>query len=129
VPGTILPEVRDSIERGGHCLAFHSYDHTREVPLWQRLPLRHLRIHLLIRLRGYPPAIQLKLCRQADYLLRGYCPPNSIVSRELSPDNPRYFNFDWLASSSDSLGIRAPCLRNGIAYLPIHFVKGFVLQG
>ncbi|MGD2055748.1 MAG: hypothetical protein PVJ15_03000 [Gammaproteobacteria bacterium] len=122
VVGKILSEVRDDIEQDGHCLAFHSYDHVREnMSLWQRLPLRYLRIHLFSRLRGYPPAVQLKLCRQIDYQLRGYRPPNSILSRELHPDNLRYFNFDWLASSSDSLGIREPRFHDGIAYLPIQF--------
>jgi len=122
VVGSILEEVREPIEKGGHCLAFHSYDHvSQEKAFWQKLPLRKLRIFLLSRLRGYPTAIQLKLCRQVDYALRGYRPPNSVLTKEHAINNLKYFNFDWLASSEDSLGVKMPTFRDGIVFIPILF--------
>lgn len=122
VVGSILEEVRKPIEEGGHCMAFHSYDHvSQKKPVWQKLPLRKLRIYLLSRLRGYPTAIQLKLCRQVDYALRGYRPPNSVLTREHAINNLKYFNFDWLASSEDSLGVKTPTFRDGIVFVPILF--------
>lgn len=122
VVGSILEEVRKPIEKSGHCLAFHSYDHeSQNKAFWQKLPLRKLRIFVLSRLRGYPPAIQLKLCRQVDYALRGYRPPNSVLTREHAINNLRYFNFDWLASSEDSLGVQEPTFRDGIVFVPILF--------
>lgn len=120
--GSILPEIRGDIERPGHCLAFHSFDH-RPHPkkLWHKLHLPYLRNQILSRIRNYPPAVQLKLCRKVDYFLRGYRPPNSIITPELSNENLRFFNFDWLASSAESLGTRAPRFRGEIAFIPIHF--------
>jgi hypothetical protein len=122
VVGSILAEVRAEIEHQGHCLGFHSYDHAFEPkPLWQKLRLRYLRVRFLSRIGKYPPAVQLKLCREIDYMIRGYRPPNSIITPELCVENLRCFNFDWFASSSDSLGTKEPCFRDGVVFLPIAF--------
>jgi len=120
--GSILPEIRGDIERLGHCLAFHSFDHKPHPKrLWHKLHLPYLRNRILSRIGNYPTAVQLKLCRKVDYFLRGYRPPNSMITPELSNENLRFFNFDWLASSVESLGITAPRFRDGVALIPIHF--------
>lgn len=95
VLGSLLNETREKIEKNGHCLAFHSYDHQHED--------------------------QLIRCRRVDYRIKGYRPPRSILSSELSDEHLSYHNFEWLASSSGSLGLRSPKMRNGIVKIPILF--------
>jgi hypothetical protein len=97
VVGSILPEVRDRLEAGGHCLAFHSFDHR------------------LDRDR------QLLRCREVDYRLKGYRPPRSEITGELSVRNLLFHNFEWLASSPGSLGLEAPAMRSGLVGIPIVF--------
>lgn len=99
VVGALLQEVRGPIERAGHCIGFHSYDH---------------RI-------GQPQRWQLSMCEKVDYRIKGYRPPQSIVGDDLDGFNLTYFNFDWLASGSRSLRTQAPILHNGLSLIPIHF--------
>ncbi len=94
VAGAILPEVRDELESAGHCVAFHSFDHRLE---------RH---------------DQLKRCRKVDYRLKGYRVPCSEVTPELTDPNLLRHNFEWLASSPQSLGTDAPELRAGLVRVP-----------
>jgi hypothetical protein len=93
VVGTLLEDVRDPIERDGHCLAFHSYDHG--------------------------PGEQLQACRRVDYRIKGYRPPRSVLTPELSDSALCWHNFEWLASSEYSLGFRVPRLVNRVVRIPI----------
>jgi hypothetical protein len=96
VVGCLMREVRADIARGGHEVSFHSHDHTDGLN-------------------------QLGLCRQIDYRIKGYRPPNSRMTSELTDDYLAYHNFEWLASSPRSIGTAEPALRGGIAYVPIRF--------
>ena len=95
VLGTFLNEIREEIEKNGHCLAFHSYNHELEN--------------------------QLAECRKVDYRIKGYRPPRSIISPSLSDEHLSTYNFEWLASSSSSLDTRSPKIQNGIVKIPILF--------
>jgi hypothetical protein len=95
VVGALMREVRPKLEAGGHCIAFHSYDH---------------------RLADE----QLARCRQVDYRIKGYRPPKSQITPELGDENLCFHNFEWLASSTRSLGIERPGLRRRLVRIPIH---------
>ncbi len=106
VVGTLVPELRDRIEKDGHCLAFHSYDHRIDSS------------------NGAAPtkgADQLGRCRTVDYRLKGYRTPQSRITAELTDENLCFHNFEWLASSTYSFGFDEPRLQNGIVKIPIHF--------
>jgi hypothetical protein len=96
VLGCLFAEVREMIERHGHCVAFHSYDHKIS-------------------------ADQLPACRRMDYRIKGYRPPQSKITPELTDENLCFHNFEWLASSAFSLGISSPIMENRIVKIPIHF--------
>jgi hypothetical protein len=96
VVGMLVPELRDRIERDGHCLAFHSYDHSRADE-------------------------QLSRCRGIDYRLKGYRVPQSRLTSELTDANLCSHNFEWLGSSVDSFGFAEPRLENRIVKIPIKF--------
>jgi hypothetical protein len=98
VVGQLVPSLREPIESAGHCLAFHSYDH-----------------------RDFEHSSQLGRCRSIDYRLKGYRPPQSKITPELSDENLCVHNFEWLASSSCSLGIDSPQMHNRIVKIPIAF--------
>jgi len=113
VVGCLLEEVRPQIESGGHAIGFHSFDH--------RVPGRFDRVRQWF---GAPPAVrgQLERCRDVDYRLRGYRPPRSRIGADLSDEQLCYYNFEWLASSSYSLGgRRRPELVDRLVRLPILF--------
>jgi len=95
VVGEMLGEVRAAIEAGGHGLAFHSFDH--------RIDRED----------------QLHRCREADYRIKGYRPPRSQITAELSDRNLLRHNFEWLANGQRALGVSAPQLRAGIVRLPV----------
>ena len=95
VVGSLLPEVRPEVEAGGHCLAFHSFDHGETD--------------------------QLGRCRDLDYRLKGYRVPRSRLTSELRTDPLLFHNFEWLASSAKSLGTAAPTLRDALVRVPLHF--------
>jgi hypothetical protein len=121
VLGLLFEEVREEIERRGHCLAFHSYDHEiDERPVADRL------YRLLDRWRGGTAAAgvdgesrQLNKCRELDYRVKGYRPPRSRLTRELSDANLCFHNFEWLANSPRSLGGPTPRLANRLVKIPI----------
>lgn len=98
IVGTLVPELRQAVENEGHCLGFHSYDHA-----------------------DFENTKQLDRCRGVDYRLKGYRPPQSKLTRELSDENLCYYNFEWLASSTYSLGIDAPHLEHRLVKIPIAF--------
>ena len=96
VVGCLMSEVRADIERSGNEVAFHSHDHSE-----------HLN--------------QIGSCRRVDYRIKGYRPPNSRVTSELTDDYLAYHNFEWLASSPGSIGTQHLAMRAGIARIPIRF--------
>ena len=109
VAGCLLGETRDRIAAGGHCLAFHSFDHRVGKPsLSEPLP-------------APTEAEQLRACRRIDYRLKGYRAPRSVLTPELSNDSLCYWNFEWLASSARSFGFAEPRLERRVAKLPVHF--------
>ena len=97
VVGSILPEVEDELASRGHCVAFHSFDHSTDPESND----------------------QLARCRQVDYRIKGYRPPRSLIIRELSDKKLAYHNFEWLASSQKSLGADGPTMSRRLVRLPI----------
>src|SRR5438132_14160243 len=57
---------------------------------------------------------QLQKCREIDYRVKGYRPPQSRITSELSDTRLAFHNFEWLASSAHSLQTSLPELRNRI---------------
>lgn len=96
VVGLLMESLRPAIEAGGHEVAFHGYDHDLAHP-------------------------QLRRCREIDYRIPGYRPPQSRITEELTDLELARRNFEWLASSPRSLGGSAPHVRASIARLPVAF--------
>ena len=96
VVGCLLNEVREQISSGGHCIAFHSFDHNLNNE-------------------------QLFNCKEVDYRIKGYRTTQSKITSELAIDNLAFNNFEWLASSVYSLKINQPKLEKGIVKIPIMF--------
>jgi hypothetical protein len=94
IVGQMLPEVREQVESGGHAVAFHSFDHRREGD-------------------------QLRRCREVDYRLKGYRLPRSEPTPETTDEQLALHNFEWLASSTYSLGVESPQLQKRIVRLPV----------
>jgi hypothetical protein len=122
VLGLFLPEVKQRIEEDGHCLAFHSYDHwvDKEEKFSDRL-LQFLKLQRKGTSTRHNGLGQLDRCRQIDFQIKGYRPPQSKITPELTDGNLAFHNFEWLASSEYSLGMRVPELRNRIVKIPILF--------
>ena len=122
VVGSILPDVRSRIELDGHALGFHSYDHpVSEVPnvrqrLWKKLTNRSSSNGSAAH-----SVDQLGKCRDVDYRIKGYRPPQSRITSDLADSKLLFHNFEWLASSAYSLNIQAPLMQNRIVRLPILF--------
>ena len=95
VVGSLMADVREELERDGHCVAFHSYDHHLERE------------------------DQLLRCREVDYRIKGYRAPRSRTTPELTDGNLLFHNFEWLASAPRPLGSDEPVLRSGLVRLPI----------
>jgi len=123
VVGCFFNEVRESIEKEGHCLAFHSYDH-QTSRFW---PLPKVRdkilnaLHRKIPQRPRRSCDQLAQVREVDYRIKGYRPAQSKLTGEISDKRLCFHNFEWLASSAYSLGYRSPRLENRIVKIPILF--------
>lgn len=92
--GTLLKLIRDQIKAGPHCIAFHSFNHKLNES-------------------------QLRRCRQIDNRIKGYRTPQSRITPELNDTNLCQNNFDWLASSTSSLGLNTPLMQNRIVKIPI----------
>jgi hypothetical protein len=119
--GLLFEETRSDIDGGGHCIAFHSYDH--EVG---RRPLTNPVYRLLDRWWGGRASVarkgqprQLNRCRKLDYRIKGYRPPNSRITSELSDSNLCLHNFEWLASGVPSLRGSTPRMENRLVKIPI----------
>jgi hypothetical protein len=97
VVGVLLEQVREQISSGGHCLAFHSFDH--QIGRLEQLPA----------------------CRRLDYRLKGYRPPQSVITAELTDERLLLHNFEWIASSERSLGISSPTLLRRLVRVPVNF--------
>src|SRR5206468_2140581 len=95
--GRLLPSKRREIWQfnSHHCVAFHSYNHDIE------------------------DQTQLKRCREVDLQVRGYRPPRSRITPELTDYRLSFFNFEWLASYEGSFGLSSCALQNGIVKIPI----------
>lgn len=121
VVGILMQETRAGIERGRHCLAFHSYNHT--VPGGMSKPGLHWNWarRLFLTARQPTPLDQLAHCREIDYRLKGYRAPQSNLSPNLGERHLLYHNFEWLASSANSFGFTIPRLENRIVKIPILF--------
>ena len=91
VVGYLMKSVRDLIEKDGHCIAFHSFDHDISQP-------------------------QLERCREVDYRVKGYRPPQSKLTDELTDENLCQRNFEWLAYER---GRSMPKMENGIVKIPV----------
>jgi hypothetical protein len=119
VVGTILDDVRGPIESAGHCLGFHTFDH--------HLDARGERVRSVLARRigvgavpdGVPRRAQLGWCRTVDYRIKGYRPAQSRLGPDTDEANLAHHNFEWLASSSRSLGFDEPRLERGIVKIPI----------
>jgi hypothetical protein len=102
VLGCLFGEVAGRIRAAGHALAFHSYDHVIDRP-------------------------QLARCRAVDPSIRGYRPPQSRITPELTDRALLRHDFQWLASSVSSLGASRPRWRRSwlrraaIVRIPILF--------
>jgi hypothetical protein len=96
VLGCLFGEIREKIEKDGHCIAFHSYDHKIDTE-------------------------QLRRCRRVDYRIKGFRLPRSKITPEISDQNLCYQNFEWLASSAFSLKIMFPMIQNRIVKIHILF--------
>jgi len=76
-----------------------------------------------------PEFMELVRCRQIDYRLRGYRPPQSRITMGLHDRHLAYWNFEWLASSAHSLGASEPRLENGIVKIPVHIDDHALYRG
>ena len=112
VAGLLFNELRERIEKDGHCLGFHSYDHKTGGLSAIRSMLRNM-LNL--------PVCELYKLRSIDYRIRGYRPARSKVAADISDRNLCYYNFDWLASSAGSLGVAFPKMQNRIVKIPVLF--------
>ena len=124
VLGCFFDEVRERIEKGGHCIAFHSYDHKIDN-YWPYSKKYHKIFKLIFGIitdkthNRYER--QLDKCRQIDYRIKGYRTPRSKITPDLNGENLCYYNFEWLASSSYSLKTEMPIMQNRIVKIPILF--------
>lgn len=107
VLGRMFQEVEQQIRTDGHCIAFHSYDHGFD----ESEP------HQLIE------------CRKIDYRIKGYRPPQSKITKGLSESHLAFHNFEWLASSTFSLGFSQPQASNRIVKIPIFFDDFHLYRG
>lgn len=124
VVGCLIYEVREKIEKNGHCIAFHSYDH--KIDNFRPNSKKYFKIFKQIfgiitdetnnRYDG-----QLAKCRQIDSRIKGYRPPQSRITPELSDYNLCFHNFEWLASSAYFLKTEKPVMQNRIVKIPIFF--------
>lgn len=97
VLGTLFREKMPLISSyGSHALGFHSWNH---------------RIGDLS---------QLKRCREVNLKVRGYRPPRSILTPELTDYRLSYHNFEWLLNAAGTLPSSDCRLESGIVKIPVH---------
>jgi hypothetical protein len=95
IVGSLMDRLAPGITALGHDVAFHSYDHVIGSD-------------------------QLERCRGVDYRIKGYRPPQSRLTDELTDEALLFHNFEWMASSAHSLGIDSPVLHHGLVKIPVH---------
>jgi len=122
--GCFFNEVRERIEKDGHCIAFHSYDH--EIDNYRAYSEKYHKIFkLILGITTDTTHIkydgQLAKCRKIDYRIKGYRTPHSKITPDLNDENLCYYNFEWLASSAYSLKTETPIMQNGVVKIPILF--------
>jgi len=121
---SLFNEVREKIEKDGHCIAFHSYDHRiDEFSLCSKVfhKIGRLMFGRLKSKADFEHTGQLAKCRQIDHRVKGYRPPQSKLTPELSDRNLCFYNFQWLASWADSLRTTLPRMENRVVKIPILF--------
>lgn len=94
VVGCLMGKARELIEKHGHCVAFHSFDHDISKD-------------------------QLQRCREVDYRIKGYRPPQSKMTPELSDENLCLRNFEWIACERGPIKLDLPKMTNGVVKIPI----------
>jgi hypothetical protein len=122
--GCLFDEVRSEIERNGHCLAFHSYDHQIRK-YWQCTKHYYRARRLITALKGRNADAeyqdQLYRCRLLDKRVKGFRPPRSRSTAEWNDYNLVFRNFEWCATSARSLGTTEPVMHNHLVKIPIHY--------
>jgi hypothetical protein len=108
--GAFWDEVRGRVAARGHAVGFHSYDHHIGPTATAPYP----------EAGGRLESYQLQKCRTLDYRIKGYRPPQSRLTADLSDAHLAFYNFEWLASSRRSLQCSAPYLENTVVKIPIH---------
>lgn len=95
--GTLFRDKQGQIRASdpGHSLAFHSFNH------------------------DLADETQLARCRDIDLQIRGYRPPRSHLTNELTDYQLSYLNFEWLACGSAGFRATSYFLQNGILKIPI----------
>ncbi len=88
-----------------HALGFHSYDHRRDS------------------------LTQLPNVREVNWKVRGYRPPGSVITSELSSLNLARYNFEWLASSQHSFRFDTVRIQGGVVKIPIHMDDHLLYTG
>lgn len=96
VLGLLFRDTAAAVAADGHALAFHSYDHKVGDPT------------------------QLARTREVDLQVKGYRPPQSKITADLSDYTLAYWNFEWLLSSASSFRFQEPRIENGIVKIPVH---------
>ena len=96
VLGRLFHDTAPAVVADGHALAFHSYDHRIGDPS------------------------QLARTREVDLQVKGYRPPQSKITADLSDYHLSYWNFEWLLSSASGFGFDEPRVQNGIVKIPVH---------
>jgi hypothetical protein len=114
IVGSLWERLQPRIAAAGHAIGFHSFDHEiAATNPWTRLRERVW--------RGRNKPGQLERCRELDYRIKGYRPPQSILCPDLCDRRLVFHGFEWLASSAWSLGCEEPEMINGIVRIPILF--------
>jgi glycosyltransferase involved in cell wall biosynthesis len=108
--GVVFDEVRGPVAARGHAVGFHSYDHHIGPAATAPVP----------GAGGGLESYQLQKCRTLDYRIKGYRPPQSRLTADISDAHLSFYNFEWLASSQSSLQCSIPHVENGIVKIPIH---------
>lgn len=93
--GTIYPRAAPPILRDGHDIGFHSFDHDPG------------------------DTGQLPRVREVDLQVKGYRPPQSRITGELTASNLAYWNFEWLVSSARSLSTADCFVDRDVAHIPV----------
>ena len=63
---------------------------------------------------------QLAKCRYVDLRVRGYRPPRSLITAELTDYDLTFYNFEWFANGARSRAQIGAELQNGLVKIPIH---------